>query len=259
MRRTAGGCRLDLGRRGPSLSFVGRGPRVGQPEAGRRRRSGGEVLTGSGSGRGRPARRDRSRKHRRAATGSVSILRRAAGRPFDRSVRSLPEEISTVRLVPVQVVGNNEGTRPVGAAGSLLLSVACRLSAMAVPVAASPGHVAHEGGREDVVEPPGSGPRFELLCRERHDFRASSRSALGIEIFYRVRWYVWLRQAAHVPPDVLTACMSGLSPTYTDGAAGRGAIATIWSCTAWTRASVTAGFSEPQIHCDGGKASAGPR
>ena len=45
---------------------------------------------------------------------------------------------------------------------------------LTVAVAASLGHVAHEGGREDVLEPPGSGPQFELLGAERHDFRASS-------------------------------------------------------------------------------------
>ena len=37
--------------------------------------------------------------HRRAASGSVSILRRVvAGRPFDRSGRSRLEEVSTVRV-----------------------------------------------------------------------------------------------------------------------------------------------------------------
>ena len=46
------------------------------------------------------------------------------------------------------------------AASHVLRMIYTRLAAT-VPVAARLGHVAHEGGREHVVEPPGSGPRFE--------------------------------------------------------------------------------------------------
>ena len=165
LRRATGRCRVDLGRRGPSLGSVGRGPGLVDRNLERGRRPGGEVLTGNGSGRSGPARRDRSRKRRRAASGSASNLRRASGWPLGRSVRSRPEEVSTVRVVPVQIVGSNEGTKFDGAAGSLLLSVACRLSAAAIAVAASFGDVPHEGGRQHVLEPPHTGPLFELLRR----------------------------------------------------------------------------------------------
>ena len=87
-----------------------------------------------------------------------------------RSVRTLPEGVCAVRLVPVQVVGNNEGTRLVGAAESLFLSVACRLSATAITVAASLGHVAHEGGRQYVLRPAALQAAVERLCRKRHGF-----------------------------------------------------------------------------------------
>lgn len=109
------------------------------------------------------------------ASASRSILRRATGRSFDRCVQSRPEVASTVRRGPVQIVGNNEGTNPPGVRGSLLLSVACRLSAAAVSVAASLGHVAHESGRQHVVESPRPGSPFELLCRNSHDLFASPR------------------------------------------------------------------------------------
>ena len=84
----------------------------------------------------------------------------------DRSVRSLPEPSSGFRQVPVQIGGKYEGTK-VGTipASHLFMSRLARDSADAVAVAASLGHLAHEDRREDVLEPPSSGPRFELLCR----------------------------------------------------------------------------------------------
>ena len=149
----------------PSLGCVGRGPQFGRSEAERRRRPDGEVFTGNGRGRNGPARRDRSRRQRRAASWPASILRLASGWPLGRSVRSRPEEVSTVRRVPVQIVGSNEGTKFGGAAGSLLLAVVCRLSAALITVAASFRDVPHEGGRQHVLEPPSTGPLFKLLCR----------------------------------------------------------------------------------------------
>lgn len=96
---------------------------------------------------------------------AASILRLASGWPLGRSVRSRPEEVSTVRRVPVQIVGSNEGTKFGGAAASLWLAVVCRLSAAIITVAASFGDVPHEGGRQHVLEPPSFGPLFELLRR----------------------------------------------------------------------------------------------
>ena len=77
---------------------------------------------------------------------------------FGRSVRDLPKVACAVRLVPVQVVGNNEGTKGGDRVASLLLSDSCRLSATAVGVAASLGHVAHESGRERVLDALAAAP-----------------------------------------------------------------------------------------------------
>ena len=109
------------------------------------------------------------------ATGCGSAVR--------QPVRSRPEKVFTVRLGPVQIVGNNEGTRRGSAAGSLLLSVACRLSAMAVSVPASLGHVAHERGRQYVLRPSALQAAVELLCRKRHGFTVLL--SFGAGAFYR--------------------------------------------------------------------------